>query len=210
MICINNIKKGTTLVGLIIGLVVGLTIATVVALVFSRAPKPNIQYDEKGNKCSSMERLDDPNNSLYAKDAPIAMIDETGEDATKNLSTTSSQTEDILPAETNGLPSETPIPANIASASNINTNAPIVDGIAVESPQRFRLQVGAFSASDKAEKIKNDLAKNGINATVEAKEKDGQTIYRVRTNLYNNKSEMEQARQKITNDLALTSKIIKE
>ena len=179
-------QQGSTTLGIIVGIVLGLAVALGVSLYLANSGAP--LQTKAANAPARIEppkdvsKAPDPNEALYTK-VP--------------------KTEETKPAEGGKAPPQTTTkPTTAPSAAPVKSEQDAISKIAaivtpaavpaepVTMPkpasasvggERYFVQAGAFSNVAEAEALKARLALQGVSMSISPRERDGQTLQRVRT-----------------------------
>ena len=186
-------SSGGTLLGVVIGLLLGLIIAVAVAFYLNKGPKPFADRTGGGAPKTAPKGAvnDDPNKSLYGKDAKTgnAKGGAGGADDKKDEKRFSFY--EILPGKEEVLDARKaqevargdPKATSAAPAAS-KADSKADDGKTAVKSQYF-LQAGAFGSAGDADNQKAKLALMGFEAKVETVEVDGKgTMHRVRLGPY--------------------------
>lgn len=190
-------SSGGTLLGVVIGLVLGLIIAVAVAFYLNKGPKPFADRTGGGAPKTAPKGStnDDPNKSLYAKDAKTGSAKANADGAGNAGGADDKKDEkrfsfyEILPGKeevldarkaqdvAKGDPKAAPSAASKAD--------PKPDDGKAGGKEQYFLQAGAFGSAGDADNQKAKLALMGFEAKVETVEVDGKgTMHRVRIGPY--------------------------
>lgn len=168
-------QQGSTTLGIIVGVVLGLAVALGVSLYLANSGAP--LQTKAANAPARIEppkdvsKTPDPNEALYTKVPKV---------------------EEEKPADGVKAPATAPIPTAAKPEQDaIGKIAAIVtpaEPVAMPKPasaaaggERYFVQAGAFSNVAEADALKARLALQGVSMNVSPREKDGQTLQRVRT-----------------------------
>jgi cell division septation protein DedD len=217
---VNNLQRnrGNTVVGALIGLVLGLVVAVLVAVFVTKVPKQSDRLLEP----KSAADAPDPNKSLYGKGRGPSDVSGANPDAGGGESKDSilgllgSLGQENLPATQTppAPPSVKPKEPKPDTPKTENTrpdpvrNEPPKTAEAAEKPAdstRYLLQAGAFRERDDADSMKGKLALLGFEAKVSSVERDGNTIFRVRTGPYKQLEDVNSARRRMADGGVETS-----
>ena len=180
-------SSGGTLLGVVIGLLLGLIIAVAVAFYLNKGPKPFADRTGGGAPKTAPKGAvnDDPNKSLYGKDAKTGNA-KGGADDKKDEKRFSFY--EILPGKEEVLDARKA--QEVAKGDpKAAPAAPKADSKADDSKtvvkEQYFLQAGAFGSAGDADNQKAKLALMGFEAKVETVEVDGKgTMHRVRLGPY--------------------------
>lgn len=172
-------QHGSTTLGIIVGVVLGLAVALGVSLYLANSGAP--LQTKAANAPARIEppkdvsKAPDPNEALYTKVPKV---------------------EEEKPADGVKAPTTTAIPAAAKPeqdaigkiAAIVTPSATPAEPVAMPKPasaaaggERYFVQAGAFSNLAEADALKARLALQGVSMNVSPREKDGQTLQRVRT-----------------------------
>ena len=189
-------SSGGTLLGVVIGLLLGLIIAVAVAFYLNKGPKPFADRTGGGAPKTAPKGAasDDPNKSLYGKDAKAGNTKGGAEDKKDEKRFSFYEIlpgkEEVLDARkaqevAKGDPkSAQAVPKADDGKGAAKADSKADDGKTVVKEQYF-LQAGAFGSAGDADNQKAKLALMGFEAKVETVEVDGKgTMHRVRLGPY--------------------------
>jgi cell division protein FtsN len=192
----THTQTGSTTLGIIVGIVLGLAVALGVSLYLANTGAPvqtkaaNVPARIEPPK--DISKTPDPNEALYTK---VPKTEETKADDTKD-GKDAKEAKDTKekplatatqPAPATAKPEQDAI-GKIAALVTPPPAAKPTEAIAMPKPapatvggERYFVQAGAFSNVAEAETLKAKLALQGVSMGLSPREKDGQTLQRVRT-----------------------------
>ncbi len=225
---VNNLQRnrGNTVVGALIGLVLGLVVAVLVAVFVTKAPVPFVTKVPKQSdrllEPKSAAEAPDPNKSLYgkgrapgdvaganpdagggeSKDSILGLLGSLGQE---NLPAT--QTPPATPANKPKEPKPETPKTDTTRPDPVRSEPPKTAEATEKSAEstRYMLQAGAFRERDDADSMKGKLALLGFEAKVSSVERDGNTIFRVRTGPYKQLEDVNSARRRMADGGVETS-----
>jgi cell division protein FtsN len=176
---INHTQKGSTTLGIIVGVVLGLSVALGVSLYLANSGAPlqtkAVTAPPRIEAPKDVSKIPDPNEALYTK-VPKAEEPTPSEPSAAAKAAAVKPEQDAI-GKIAALVTPAPTAANSATETlTMPKTAPATAG-----SERYFVQAGAFSSLPEAEALKAKLALQGVTMTVSAREKDGQTLQRVRT-----------------------------
>jgi cell division protein FtsN len=203
----THTQSGSTTLGIIVGIVLGLAVALGVSLYLANAGAPvqtkaaNVPARIEPPK--DLSKAPDPNEALYtkvpkseesksddAKDSKDAK-DTKDKDAKDKATTPAAAAPSAAAAQAATKPEQdgigkvaalvTPAPAATAASKPGETIAMPKPAPLSAGGERYFVQAGAFSNVAEAETLKAKLALQGVSMSLSPREKDGQTLQRVRT-----------------------------
>jgi cell division protein FtsN len=223
------VQAGSTGIGLMIGLIIGLLVAVLVAIFVTKAPVPFVnkapkQPDSKAADAKAPSEPIDPNKALQGKsagktpenptgDKPSEAAQGEGKDSIFGL--LGSLGKENLPAAKDA-PKEVPKDATKDAGKAASKDAKPAESKATDTKSadakpaepdstRYFLQAGAFRDRDEAETMKGKLALLGFEARLSTVERDGNTIYRVRTGPFKQLDDASGARKRLADGGVETS-----
>jgi cell division protein FtsN len=200
-----QIQRGSTTLGIIVGVVLGLAVALGVSLYLANATGP--VQTKAGNTAARIDppkdinKAPDPNESLYTK-VPKAEEPEPAKAAaaaTSGAVTAPVATANPTPAAPTAKPEQDGIGKIAAIVTPAPSAAPAATPVAVlpskpvdpvvmpkaapaaVGTERYFVQAGAYTSEADAQAIKAKLALQGVTMGLSPRERDGQTLHRVRT-----------------------------
>lgn len=164
--------KTSALTGFVFGLLTGLILALVVALYVSRVPVPFM--DRGVSRNAEADKAETERNKNWDPNVGV------------NKSTAAP-------------PPAPPAPAPNAPATSGDALGQLLDAKTTAAPvvERYVVQVGAFAVEADAQSQRARVALLGIQAQVLAVNQNGKTIYRVRTEPVDEKSQAEALREQL-------------
>jgi cell division septation protein DedD len=195
-----QIQRGSTTLGMIVGVVLGLAVALGVSLYLANATGP--VQTKAGNTAARIDppkdinKAPDPNESLYTK---VPKAEEPEPAKAVAAAASSAVTAPVATANPTPAPPATkPEQDGIGKIAAIVTPAPAapasvlpskpVDPVAMPKAapaavgaERYFVQAGAYTSEADAQAIKAKLALQGVTMGLSPRERDGQTLHRVRT-----------------------------
>lgn len=186
-------SSGGTLLGVVIGLLLGLIIAVAVAFYLNKGPKPFADRTGGGAPKTAPKGAvnDDPNKSLYGKDAKAGNAKGGAGGAEDKKDEKRFSFYEILPGKEEVLDARKAqeVARGDPKATPAAPAAPKADSKADDSKTvvkaQYFLQAGAFGSAGDADNQKAKLALMGFEAKVETVEVDGKgTMHRVRLGPY--------------------------
>ena len=185
-----NKSSGGTLLGVVIGLLLGLIIAVAVAFYLNKGPKPFADRTGGGAPKTAPKGAvnDDPNKSLYGKDAKTGNAKGGAGGAEDKKDEKRFSFYEILPGKEEVLDArkaQEVAKADPKSASKPGETASKAEAGKAAGKEQYFLQAGAFGSAGDADNQKAKLALLGFEAKVETVEVDGKgTMHRVRIGPY--------------------------
>jgi cell division protein FtsN len=219
------VQGGSTGVGLMIGLIIGLLVAVLVAIFVTKAPVPFVnkapkQPDSKVAETKVQSEPIDPNKALQGKsaaktpesttgDKPGEAAQGDGKDSIFGL--LGSLGKENLPAAKDAPKESAKDPAKPAAKDSKPAEVKVAEAKASDTKAaepdstRYFLQAGAFRDREEAETMKGKLALLGFEARLSTVERDGNTIYRVRTGPFKQLDDASSARKRLADGGVETS-----
>ncbi|TCS37442.1 cell division protein FtsN [Paucimonas lemoignei] len=195
-------QAGGTFLGLILGLIIGLGIAVGVAITINKTPIPFVDRGFKPKDTGEGAQMPDLNKSLYGNREPARQAAKEFQKDPAPAATEPAATGPVVSVPENTAAPVTPVKA--ASDKAKPADAVAKDGTgkdaAGEEKWMYYLQAGAFREQTDAENAKAKLALLGVESSINERNGDTGTLYRVRVGPFGQVDAMNKVRSKLSDN----------